>query len=785
MQGLGGGTVSRAKKIVFFIVLIVIVAAIGGAGYVYRILTASLPADPGTIAELVAGESEVYRDARGVPHIRAENTDDLLFIQGYIHADERLWQMEFHRRVVGGRLAEALGADLAGADRFLRTIGLRRVARRVIEKTSPEGLAAMEQYARGVNARILEGRLPPELRILGIEPEPWELVDTAGVLALMAYELGTNWQEESIRKDLKDHLPPELYEEVLPPYAEWETPAIWKKEQSIVPETPFSTVRPPESLSEIEPFLPRLGSNSWVIRADRWGGDHALLANDPHLSIGLPVIWFENRLVAEDGLRVYGWSIPGAPGVVIGHNDRIAWGMTNIGDTQDLFAEQRHPEEPFQFQWDEDWYEAGVIEEEIPVKGHDAPEMHRVIITRNGPLISENPPVSLKWTAHRIETSTVDAILRINRAGNWEQFKDALSSFSAPVQNIVYADTDGNIGFKTAGMLPVRKKGRGLEPKPGWDSAYGWEGFIPAEDLPELFNPPRGFIATANHKVAGDGYPHTIAIDDASPYRMVRIMDVLSDNADLSLADMKALQTDRHNRHAEERLPLFLARTKAHGTQFPDRYADSWKTALALLQQWSRSPESLPEKAAPAIYARWYLAFMEDVFRDKMGDELYFRFIDKGYVAFKALDYLLEKEESAWFDEELGFMMARSLQHAVDELSAAMGPDPEAWRWKDLQTISFEHVMGQNRLLAYFFNRGPFPYGGDYETVDRAAYSLNNPFDVTFAAGLRFIVEMDANGIRSHAVLAGGQSGHFLSANYDDQIETWLEGGYYRAGFAK
>ncbi len=769
---------SRLVKLLLFASGIILVAAIVSAVVVYRTITASLPDYPEQLSAHAERGVSVYRDERGVAHIRADNLQDLLFVQGYVHADERLWQMEFHRRVVSGRLSEALGADLAGADRFLRTIGLRRVARRVVDKTSPEGLAAMEAYARGVNARIGEGRLPPEMRILGIEPDPWEPVDTAGVLALMAYELGTNWQEESIRKDLKDRLPPGLHEDILPPYDEWETPAIWEKEQAQW----VGSVRPPDALAAIEPYLPRLGSNSWVVRAEQWAGDHALLANDPHLSIGLPVIWFENRLAAEGEPAVYGWSIPGAPGVIIGHNETIAWGMTNIGDTQDLFLEQRHPDDPSRFRIDGEWYEAESIREEIRVKGRDEPEVFTVYITRNGPLVSETPPVSLKWTAHHLETSTVDAILKINRAGNWEQFKDALALFSAPVQNVVYADIKGNIGFKTAGMLPVRKKGRGLEPKPGYDSAYGWEGFIPAGDLPELFNPPRGFIVTANHKVAGDDYPHAIAIDDASPYRMMRIMEVLSDNGHLTLADMKTLQTDWHNRHAEARLPLLLEHTKAHGDQFPDRYGDTWKKALEMLESWQNKPESLPDKAEPAIYARWYLAFMEDVFREKMGDELYFRFTGKGYMAYKALDSLLEKGASEWFDPGLDLILARSLARAVEELTETMGPDPEAWQWKDMQSISFDHVMGQNRLLAYFFNRGPYPYGGDYETVGRAAYSLNDPFNVTFAAGLRFIAEMDPAGIRSHAVLAGGQSGHFLSEHYDDQIETWLEGGYFTVG---
>lgn len=785
---------SRIRKILLSVLGIVLLGLVLAAGGVYHTLRSSLPDHSAAFTGERNGAVSVTRDNRGVARIRAKDSADLFFSQGYVHADERLWQMEFNRRVVRGRLAEILGADLAGTDRFLRTVGLHRIARRVVEKTTPEGRAVMAQYASGVNARLKEGRLPPELRILGIDPDPWNPEDIAGVIALMAFDLGGNWQAESLRMALEDALEPGLFKEITPPYGDRETPVIWQKDRAVPEEGrtgPVPDIFSNTLSAKIEPFLPRFGSNSWVVAPDRWTGKHALVANDPHLSLGLPAIWFENSLEVEGGMRVYGWSIPGAPGVVIGHNEHIAWGSTNIGDTQDLFVERRHPDDPHRFFFDGDWYEADVMNEEIRIKGKDEPERIEVVITKNGPVMGEDPPVSLKWTAWHVETSTLDAVIGMNRAKDAGEFREALSLFSLPVQNIVYADTKGNIGFKTAGLLPLRKKGKGVMPQPGWDPAYGWEGFIPDDELPSLYNPPGGFIITANHRVAGDDYPYTIAIDDAPPYRMMRIVDVLSAADALTLSDMKDLQNDWYNMHAARRLPLFIERVRDHAARFPEKYDGAAATGLSIMADWAENPVSLPEQAAPAIYAAWYLNFMEDVFREKMGDTLYHRFIDKGYLAYKALDHLLEKGESAWFENggagktnDVGDMPAKAYLRAMETLSARLGPNPETWQWQDLQSVALSHVLGENRILARFFNRGPHPWGGDHETVGRAAYNLKEPFEVTFAAGLRYIAVMDPEGIDARAVIAGGQSGHFLSDHYDDQLETWLDGRYYRVGFA-
>ena len=767
---------SRWKKVLLVIFVVLLVAVIGGGGVLYFTLRSSIATHTGTVSAGTAGEVSILRCERGVAYIKASSPEDLYFAQGYAHAQERLWQMEFNRRVVQGRLSETIGADLLESDIFLRKIGLRRIAERVVDKTSPRGLSVLQSYARGVTAFIEEAGQTPEMLLLGVTPEPWDETDVAGILALMTFDLGSNFEQELTRLALRDTLSPQLYDEILPPFEDWDTPAIYTEEQATGGNSQaLLKLLDTADLNGISAYLPRLGSNSWVVSPDLYAGNAAVMANDPHLGISLPSIWYENCLELEGEMPVYGWSIPGMPLVVVGHNERIAWGLTNIGDTQDLFLEEQHPEDPYRFMYEGEWYTADVIEEKILIKGQDEPELLEVIITRNGPLISDDPPISLSWTAYEIEASAVDAVIGLNQARNWDEFRKALFDFTIPMQNFVYADVDGNIGFRTAGLAPIRRAGLGLEPVPGWSADYGWEGFIPLEEMPELYNPPQGYIATANHRVTDDNYPHMIAIDDATPYRMIRIVDQLNSGAPLNLEDMKAMQTDWYNPHAAARLPEWLDLIDAYA----DELGGNEQEGLDLLREWAQDPVSSPEAAAPAIFAGWYLNFMEAVFKEEMGEEMYERFISSAYIVYKALDYQLEKGESAWFGDSLDELLLASYRRTIEELEEQLGPNPSQWQWQELQSISFDHLLGEEDMLKPFFNRGPYPYGGDNETVGRANYSLNDPFNVTLAAGLRFIAVMDQQ-VEAYGVFAGGQSGHFMSGHYDNYIETWLDGDYYK-----
>ncbi len=773
-----------------------------GAGSVYFLLRAGMPTYTGEASlEGLKEEVTIERDERAVAHLQGESMEDLAYAQGYIHAQERLWQMETHRRAGPGRVSEIVGEDAIEMDLEMRKVNMPGIIENLAEETSPEGMAVLQSYADGVNTFLEEDILPPEMRLLGVEPEPWTVEDSLSIIGLLGYQMGNNWMEEAARYSLQEELPEEKFADLMPPYKDWDTPKIWTEEQAtafkeskeIEEKKPNQIADNKSQTSEAKglsesmltqhgpameqkkKFLPRLGSNSWVVSPEMSASGEAVMANDPHLQADLPSIWYENRLEKTDDLNIYGWSIPGAPGVVIGFNQHLSWGLTNIGDSQDLFLEEQHPDNPHKFRYDDEWYEAEIITEEIEVKGKEKPVEHEIIVTRNGPLINEDPPMSLKWTAYDVEGSSADAIFNMNTSRNWAEFKEALEDFSIPIQCIVYADVEGNIGFRLAGHVPVRKKGMGLKPSPGWDPDYGWEGYIPHEEMPELFNPPAQYIANANHMVAGDDYPYTIAYDTAPPSRMQRIVDVLEEGEEFTAADFKELQNDWYNQHAADRLPLFIEALQEN----QDELNEQELKGMELLEDWAREPVNLPEEPAPAIFQSWYLNFMEEVFKNTMGEDLFQIFLERAYLAYNALENMLEQEDSAWFEPGLNELLLVSYTRTIEELSSKMGSSPAGWQWQELQSIQFPHQMKDAPLLGSFLSRGPYPYGGDHMTVGRAAYDLTNPFQVNHTAGMRYVAVMHPEEVEAYGVIAGGQSGHPLSKHYDDQIQAWLDGEFF------
>ncbi len=777
---------NKRKKILSIILIVLAVSLTGLGIFGYYFLRSGVPIyDEAVILEELSEEVGVHYTGRGVPYIAAVNESDLYLMQGYLHAKERMWQMELQRRVVQGRLSEVLGEDQLQADRFLKTINLEKIAGQMLKNTSLEGRAAIESYCTGVNAYLDTHPPSLEFRLLGFKPEPWSPLDSAGIISLMAFDLGSNWRAEMFRQALAEEIAPDLLEEIVPPYEDWESPRVlssFKNTEHSKIENPGQSLLDILNKTSLEHLytVPRLGSNSWVISPRLSATGSAVLANDPHLNLGLPSIWFENAFTLREekcDMDLYGWSIPGAPGVVVGHNRSIAWGLTNTGDTQDLFIEKRHPEDPQLFEYAGEWYEADLETTEIIIKGREEPERLEIIHTRNGPLISEDPPMSLRWTAYDVETSTIDAVLKLNKASDWEQFKNALAHFSLPVQSFVYADVEGNIGFRVAGLLPVRKQGQGIMPSPGWKDNYGWEKYIPYEEMPELYNPEKGFIVAANNRIEPDDYPYLISMDNAPGYRKQRITEVLAELEEIEVEDSKMLQTDWYNRHAYERLPSFLEILHKNGPTF----SRVEQEALDVMVDWAKNPINERGSAGAAIFQLWYLNLMEEIFKAEMGDQLYLEFLKQGYIASNAMEALLEKDKSGWFPEGLDKPLTAAFSDTVNELSKTLGEEPQEWRWDELQNITFEHDLGVAPLIGnYLFNRGPYPYGGDFMTVGRARYAFDEPFEVINGAGLRFIAVMEIDHISSEVVIAGGQSGHPLSPHYCDQLETWLSGEYYQ-----
>ncbi|MFO8193099.1 MAG: penicillin acylase family protein [Bacillota bacterium] len=769
------------KKVASIALILLLLVLIGGVLFAYSVLRASLPKSEGVVeVEGLNSNVKIYRDELGRPHIYASTIEDLFFGQGFVHAQDRLWQMELHRRAGQGRISEIIGRSELETDILLRTVGLPRVAQILKKNSTAQTTMILSSYSEGINAYLnTMKKVPPEFLLLGFEPEPWTVDHVFGVAALMAFDSANNYQNELFRLTLQQELPAELFNEMLPPiYPDNDVPAAWADKAS---NPGFSTNNLCELSDRIElvnsSYCPSLslGSNGWCLSPDKTASGLALYAFDSHDSLSMPSLYYENRLVIEGELDLYGWSAPGMAAMIDGFNEFIAWGLTNIGDTQDLFLEKRNPDNPYQFLYDDQWYDADVITEFINVKGEDEPVKLEIIITRNGSLISVDPAISLGWTALHSDEG-FDALLEINFAQNWSEFREAANKFTMPSTNFTYADVEGNVAFRTVGLLPIRQQGFGTLPSPGWDPEYGWDGFIPMDELPELFNPPKGFVAAANAVVARDDYPYIISVDNAPGYRIRRIVEVLEASNNHDLETMKALQTDWYNAHAAMRLPDIIEVLNNNSNSLSGLEL----AGLELLTDWQNNPVNAMEETGPAIFETFYIKMIERVFLEKMGEELFNNYLRRNYMVYENLERFWDQGNSAWFgDAALDEIILDSYKMTIADLAEALGTDASEWRWDKRQTISYKHDVG-NELgpLSGIYNRGPYPFGGGHMTVGRAGHRLNDPFKVTQVATIRVVAEMGSH-IKAYGVIPIGQSGHPLSRHYDDQIDPWLSGEYF------
>lgn len=549
----------RWKRAIWNTFLVIVLVTLGIVMFENAYINRSLPQTKGelSVPGLLA-EVKVVRDENGVPHITAKNEHDLFFAQGFVQAQDRLFQMDLSRRQASGQLSEVIGEAAVKRDKFFRTLGLRRAAKASYDAYNEEAKKVLQAFANGVNAYIelakQEGRLPIEFRLLGYEPKPWTPIDSLTIGKYMAFDLGGHWQGQAFRYWALKNLPKEKAYDLFPSYPK-DAPTIVQayKDVQLSVEKAFASAVIPREWN---------GSNNWVVSGKKTKSGKPLLANDPHLSLSTPSIWYQMHLQAPT-LNVSGVIFSGIPGIILGHNEHVAWGVTNTGpDVQDLYIEKRNPANKRQFLYNGKWEDARVVKEPIKVKGGKTIP-YKVTITRHGPVISDfaykddNMAFSLCWTA--LDPSTeLQAILEMNKATNWQQFEKALEHFHVPTQNFVFAAKDGTIAYKANGKIPVRKKGDGLLPVPGWTDEYEWIGFIPFDRLPRVVNPKEGFIATANNKVIGNHYPYHISHHWAQPYRYMRIAQVLESKNNLTIEDMKKLQMDQTNLWAKEFVPVLV-----------------------------------------------------------------------------------------------------------------------------------------------------------------------------------------------------------------------------------
>lgn len=844
----------------FSIVAGVVVLALVAVGFLAYTVQRSFPQLSGEIEVAgLDGEVTVQRDVLGIPTITADSATDLFYAQGYVHAQDRFWEMDFRRHVTSGRLSELFGASQLATDKFLRTLGWRDIAEQEVEALDPTERSYYQAYADGVNAYLAENQgadASLEYAVLGLqnpgyEIEPWTPADSVAWLKAMAWDLRSNIEDETERALIAGDVTQQQMDSLYPAYPFDENPVIVPEistvpavgtvpdldetagegsgsdeggEETVPTPTPDAAGASPgtparadaaatssiewtevngviEAVSELVGDAGEgVGSNSWVVSGNLTETGMPLLANDPHLGASLPSVWYQVGLRCSEvseacPFDVSGFSFSGMPGVIIGHNQRVAWGFTNLTtDVTDLYLEK--------IEGDQYWYDGALVPleertETFKVAGGDDVEMV-VRSTVNGPIVSgltddftaiaadpfsgdedaiaapADPPageyaVSLRWTALEPGT-TASALFALNTAQDFDDFRGAAALFDVPAQNLVYADVDGNIGYQTPGRLPIRGAGDGSMPQPGWDSAYAWQGYIPFEELPVVYNPPEGYIVTANNAIVGDDYPYQLTSDWDYGWRAARITELLQRKiaaGPLTADDMREIQADNASRVGMRLTAAYVDVTTGD---------DATDAALDLLREWDG--QNAADSAAAAYANVLWDALAQNLFVE--GRENPVPLSDQGRL-FLVLEQLLADPASEWWtNDELGVsgmdeMLERSAIDAQQRLAKLQGDNPSRWNWGDLHALPLvSETFGSSGIapIEWLFNRGPFPVGGGSSVVNATGWSLGEGFATVTVPSMRMVIDLsdfDASGWNQLT----GASGHAFHTNYIDQTETW------------
>jgi penicillin amidase len=785
-------------EFVFLIVLGAVLLA-GGVGYWW--LRRSLPVVQGSLRLPGLREPvQILRDRWGVPHIYAQNEHDLYFAQGFVHAQDRLWQMELNRRLGQGRLAELFGTIALPIDRMQRILGMARLAEHEAADLDPPTLVLLASYAAGVNAHLAaaEGRLPPEFGLLGFRPEQWRPADSLLWAKMMTWGLSCNWVSEMIQALLVARLGPDKAAELSDDYPA-DHPYVLPG-QSLQEFLGRLRQEFERSLEWLPIQVPQGGSNAWVVDASRTHSGKPLLANDPHLSIQMPALWYEVHLECKT-IRVAGVSLPGSPGVVIGHNEHIAWGLTaSIPDTQDLYIEKFDPADPTRYEFQGEWRAAKCVVETIRVRGLKEPVTVQVRITRHGPIINDLvpmlppnvPPLALRWVGAE-KNHVVRAVQQLNRARNWEEFRSALSDWSMPAQNVLFADRAGNIGYAYVGLVPIRAQGLGQVPAPGWTGTHEWTGFIPFDELPHAFNPPDHQFVSANNPTVGREYQHFLSREMLSGFRARRIRALLNESFRVTLDDFVLMQRDLTSEPARAFCTFVLSVASEVMAAAETRHREEIGRVFKHWENWHYL--LLPDSIPAALYELASHFACRRLFEPWLGPLTRY-YLGHGFdpvLSPTSIPYLertpsvmlrlLRENRTEWFRDETrqptsrGAILAGAIMDAMACLRQRIGPEPGAWTWGRLHQAHFVHPLGRSRWLGSLFNLGPYPLGGDVSTVAQASMLQNWPADprLCFIPSWRQVFDL-ADWDASRGVLTTGQSGHPLSPHYADQVKLWLAG---------
>jgi penicillin amidase len=814
----------KLRRLLLTILSVIVVLALVMLAVGLYLPRASFPRTSGEVKlDGLDSTVDIYRDDYGIPHIYAQTSHDLIFTQGYVHAQDRFWQMDFWRHIGSARLSEMFGESQLDTDIFLRTLGWARVVQQELDAMPADELALLQAYADGVNAYLADHKgaaLSLEYAILKLltpdySPEPWQPLNTLTWGKAMAWSLGEGQLFYEVEHAiLSKTLTPEQIADLFPPYPS-DHPlivpdfsinapsgsAVQHKEINTLADLslPFQSFA--ANLAKVErtlgPSGGDIGSNSWAIAGSLTTTGKPFLANDMHLAEQMPSIWYEIGLHCtpkgpDCPYNVVGFSFAGTPGVIVGHNDKIAWGFTNVDpDILDLYIEKINPDNPNQYEVNGEWVDMSLVNETIQVAGLDPVEL-TVRYTRHGPVIWDDPEsqmttqeswgidlptnyaISVRWTALE-PVNMFKAVFGMDSAQNWDEYRQAVVYFSVPSQNAVYADIDGNIGYYTLGNIPMRKSGHsGLYPVPGWTDDYEWQGYIPFDQLPNAFNPPEGYIATANNAIIDTDYPYSITTIWDSGFRADRIVEMLeSAPGPIDAAYIQQIHGDDYNGSAAYLMPLL--------TQL--NLEDEHQIAVReLLTGWDY--QNHMDLVAPAIYNAFWRATMARTYNDELPEDYW---PDGGDIWFEILRRLVQNPNSGWWDdvnttgvETRDDILSLAFSDAVAEVEQILGKDTSRWNWGDLHSVIFHNQsLGTSGVgpIEAIFNRGPYPASGGSSIVNATSWDASETdpvkaYQVTWLPSERMIVDF-SNLPASLSQNTTGESGHAFHPHYDDQIDMW------------
>lgn len=749
-----------------------------------RLSKRSLPQVSGSLVLAGLGASaEVLRDHWGVPHIYAQSQADLIFAQGFVTAQDRLWQMELFRRTAQGKLSEVIGRVALDTDRAARTFGFARLGKADLAALDGDMREVVEAYTRGVNAFLGQKdlKLPVEFTLLGFKPQPWNELDTLALSRLMYWQMSHAWYSEIVRAQLQAAVGSEHA-------AEWEIeyPAM---NPAILPQgIEFNRLEANGSLRGVKgPYLDRgKGSNCWAVSGQRSATGQPFLCNDMHLVASLPTIWYAAHLCGG-GINASGVTMPGTPGVVVGHNERIAWGITlAFTDCEDLYLEKFDPHDPTRYEMRGEWQAAQVVEEAIIVKGKSQPVIEKVRFTGHGPVISDvvgypEQCVAVQSMALR-PSQGLRAFILLMKAKGWDDFTDAARCLNATQLNIGFADVDGNTGYWVTGTSPIRARGDGSLPSPGWTGEYEWQGEIPFEEMPHALNPESGYVLTTNQRIVGADYPHFLGRVWMNGYRARRLKEMIEGQARLSPEDFNRMQMDVTNLPSRELIQ------RLEGLQAPD---ERRTRILAMLRAWDGKLGV--DSVSGTIYEVLRYTLVRSLLEPKIGTKMTNTLMGEAFNPVLLTDHeyfgydtvslirILDDPNSWWVAESGGRekLLLACLGKVDAWLTEKLGPRMEDWQWGKIHRLTFPHAMGMQKPLDRIFNRGPYPIGGDTDTPLQAALTPSDPYDnKLWSPSCRFIMDL-GDWSRSQMVVPLGQSGQLGSPHYDDIINLYLNGKYF------